>query len=199
MDEVQKKQQNLEKLGSKGYSAAELDILQFGNVSKARNVAAFGDSKNKDLYLGFVWAKFPLEKSWKRYYARVQNSCIYFCKSVESNDFQVCYMIYNSSIELMQMRVGEWDARFHETLVIKHDFDTDWLLLVLEELERQTHKIAFDLKIQALEYTKDNFNNVAPPNQTNRYSFGKLLVKVRGLYNVANVGKMFFRLKMGPF
>ena len=91
MNEVQKKQLNLEmnekQVGSKGYSAAELDILQFGNVSKARNVAAFGESKNKDLYLGFVWAKFPLEKTWKRYYARVQNSCIYFCKSVESNDF----------------------------------------------------------------------------------------------------------------
>ena len=78
MNEVQKKQMNLEmnekQVGSKGYSAAELDILQFGNVSKARNVAAFGESKNKDLYLGFVWAKFPLEKTWKRYYARVQNS-----------------------------------------------------------------------------------------------------------------------------
>ena len=45
------------------------------------------------------------------------------------------------------MRVDEWDQKTHETLVIKHDFDTDWLLLVLEELERQTSKITFDLKI----------------------------------------------------
>lgn len=64
----------------------------------------------------------------------------------------------------MKMRVPEWDQKTHDTLVIKHDFDTDWLLLVLEELERQTSKITFDLKIQALEYSKDNVTNVAPPN-----------------------------------
>jgi hypothetical protein len=46
--------------GNKGYSQAEIDILQFGNVTKARDIAAFGESKNKDLFLGFVWAKFPL-------------------------------------------------------------------------------------------------------------------------------------------
>jgi hypothetical protein len=56
-------------------------------------------------------------------------------------------MIYNSSIELMKMRVSEWDGKQHDTLVIKHDFDTDWLLLVLEELEKQTNKISFDLRI----------------------------------------------------
>jgi hypothetical protein len=50
-----------------------------------------------------------------------------------------------------------------------------------------------------LEYSKDNVTNVAPPNQTNRYSFGKLQIKIHGLYNVANIGKLFFRLKMGPF
>lgn len=60
MNEVDRKQKNIDSaLGSKGYSNAELELLQFGDVTKARNVAAFGESKNRDLYLGFVWAKLP--------------------------------------------------------------------------------------------------------------------------------------------
>ncbi len=82
----------------------------------------------------YRWVKLPLKKYWQRYYARVQNSCIYFCKSIETNDFQVCYMIYNCSIDMMKMHVPEWDNRMHDTIIIKHDFDTDWLLIVLEEL-----------------------------------------------------------------
>ena len=72
MNEVDRKQKNIETvLGSKGYKNAELDLLQFGNIDKARNVAAFGESKNRDLYLGFVWAKLPGKQYWTRYYARV--------------------------------------------------------------------------------------------------------------------------------
>jgi len=37
------------------------------------------------------------------------------------------------------------------------------------------------------------------PDQTNRYPFGKLHIKVLGLFHVPNIGKLFFRLKMGPF
>jgi hypothetical protein len=47
-------------------------------------------------------------------------------------------VIYNSSIEFMKLRVNEWDGRMHDTLIIKHDFDTDWLHLVLEDQEKQT-------------------------------------------------------------
>ena len=133
MNEVDRKQQNIDNaLGNKGYTTAELELLQFGNVDQARNIAAFGESKNRDLYLGFVWAKLPGKQYWTRYYARVQNSSIYFCKSVESNDFQVCYVIYNASIEMMKLQITEWDGNMHECMIIKHDFDTNWLLLGLQ-------------------------------------------------------------------
>ena len=38
-----------------------------------------------------------------------------------------------------------------------------------------------------------------PPDQTNRYSFGKVHVSVKGLDHVPNIGKLFMRLKLGPF
>ena len=37
---------------------------------------------------------------------------------------------------MMNMQVPEWDGKNHECMIIKHDFDTDWLLLALEELEK---------------------------------------------------------------
>jgi hypothetical protein len=77
-----------------------------------------------------------LTEGWQRYYARVQNACIYFCTSVESNDFQACYVIYNCTVDLMRLTVGEWDNRLHQVLVIKHEYDTEWLLVALEEKER---------------------------------------------------------------
>ena len=86
----------------------------------------------------FRWAKLPLVGKWQKYFARVQNSCIYFCSSVESNDFPACYVIYNCSLEMMRLPVPEWDTLLHRTIVVKHDYDTEWLLLVLEEHERHT-------------------------------------------------------------
>lgn len=36
----------------------------------------------------------------------------------------------------MLLTVGEWDNRLHQVLVIKHEYDTEWLLVALEEKER---------------------------------------------------------------
>jgi hypothetical protein len=65
MNEVERKKQNIDLLSStqgkappmpsgKGYSEAEMELLQFGNINRAKRAAAFGVSKNKDIYLGFV-------------------------------------------------------------------------------------------------------------------------------------------------
>ncbi len=45
-------------------------------------------------------------------------------------------MIYNCTIDMMRMQLPDWDNRMHDTIIIKHDFDADWLLIVLEELEK---------------------------------------------------------------
>ena len=37
------------------------------------------------------------------------------------------------------------------------------------------------------------------PDQTNRYSFGKLYIRIKGLDKTPNIGKLFFRVKLGPF
>jgi len=33
----------------------------------------------------------------------------------------------------MHLNVNDWDKKTHRILVIKHDFDTEWLLIALEE------------------------------------------------------------------
>ena len=37
------------------------------------------------------------------------------------------------------------------------------------------------------------------PDETNRYSFGKVRLKIKRLKNIPNIGKLFFRIKCGPF
>jgi len=96
----------------------------------------------------------------------------------------------------MQLRITDWDHRVHPTLLIRHDFDTDWLLLALEENERDTLELAARLEFKALEFSKES---MSLPDQTNRYSFGKLHLHVKGLEHVPNLGKLFFRVKLGPF
>lgn len=59
-------------------------------------------------------------------------------------------------MDAMRMTIAEWDGKYHDCLIIKHDFDTDWLILALEELEQQTLKIYSKLKIHALEYSKES-------------------------------------------
>ena len=37
---------------------------------------------------------------------------------------------------MVQMIVTEWDGRNHDCMIIQHDFDTEWLVLALEEMEK---------------------------------------------------------------
>lgn len=117
---------------------------------------------------------------------------------METNDFIACYVIYNCSIQIMRLPVSEWDGRMHHVLIIRHDFDTDWLLLVLEENEKDTIEVSAKLELKALEYSKESMASKMP-DQTNRYSFGKVYVRIRGLDHMPNIGKLFFRVKLGPF
>lgn len=180
------------------------EVMQFGTKEQKRNAIIFGQVKNKDVYLGNVWAKLPRVDSssyggvWKKYFARVQNSCIYLCPSVESNDFQACYVIYNCTIQTMKLPIPEWDGRQHNVLIIKHDFDTDYLLMALEDSKRDVNEISASLELKALEFSKESMQGKIP-DQTNRYSFGKLYVRVKGLDHTPNIGKLFFRVKLGPF
>ena len=53
--------------------------------------------------------------------------------------------------------------------------------------------------MKALEYHKESSINVKGPDSTNRYAFGKIHVRIKGLSNTPNIGKLFFRIRMGPF
>ena len=140
--------------------------------------------------------KLPLTEKWARYYARIENSCIYFCKSIETNDFAACYVIYNCTIDTMRMRLPEWDNKEHLTLIIKHEFDTEWLLLIFEEFEKQFFDKRKQLLAKSLVYSKECMDK---PDQTNRYAFGKVHVRITGIDNIPNIGKLFFKIRLGPF
>jgi hypothetical protein len=96
----------------------------------------------------------------------------------------------------MRMKVPEWDNKEHQTLIIKHDFDSEWLLLVFEEFQKQFSEKRKQLLAKSLEYSKATMDK---PDQTNRYSFGKVHLRVNGIDNIPNIGKLFFRVRLGPF
>jgi hypothetical protein len=62
----------------------------------------------------------------------------------------------------MKLPVRDWDGRMHNVLIIKHDFDTDWLLMVLEENEKDTVEVSANLELKALEYSKESMASKMP-------------------------------------
>lgn len=62
----------------------------------------------------------------------------------------------------MRLPVPDWDARLHNVLIIKHDFDTDYLLLALENTKLDICEISASLEIKALEYSKENMGGMIP-------------------------------------
>jgi len=36
-------------------------------------------------------------------------------------------------------------------------------------------------------------------NETNRYAFGKIQIKIKQLCDVQNIGKLFVRVRLGPY
>lgn len=79
---------------------------------------------------------------------------------------------------------------------IKHEFDSDLLLIILEEFESSFHDKYKLLQIKALEYSRETMSLV---NETNRYSFGKVHLKINGIDNITNMGNLFVRIRADPF
>ena len=81
-------------------------------------------------------------------------------------------------------------------MIIRHEFDSEWLLLMFEENEDKFYEMRKQLLAKSLECSKENMER---PDETNRYSFGKVRLKIKRLKNIPNIGKLFFRIKLGPF
>eukprot|EP00347_Sterkiella_histriomuscorum_P002460 403368062 len=121
--------------------------------------------QNRDIHIGYCWVKFPLSNQWQRLFARVQDSCIKFCKDVQVNEFLTSYVIYNCLIDTIKIKIPEWDNKAHLAMIIKHEFDAEWLLLAVED-EKQFYNKQYDLALlqwkpeeQKLQY-KTNTNSV---------------------------------------
>jgi len=75
----------------------------------------------------------------------------------------------------MTYRIQEWDNKEHQVIVIKHDFDSDCLLMALDEYNNLFDEKRKKLIAQSLESCKESMEEV---NLSNRYSFGKIHLKV---------------------
>jgi hypothetical protein len=96
----------------------------------------------------------------------------------------------------MTLKVPEWDNKEHPALVVKHEYDSEWLLIVLEEFQKYFRDKRKQLVAKSLEYSKASMEVI---NETNRYSFGKIRIRIKSLENCPNIGKIFIRIKLGPF
>ena len=62
----------------------------------------------------------------------------------------------------MKLPIPEWDGRQHKVLIIKHDFDTDYLLMALEDPKRDVGEISASLEMKALEFSKESMQGKIP-------------------------------------
>jgi hypothetical protein len=92
--------------------------------------------------------------------------------------------------------VPEWDGKVHQAMIMRHEFDNDWLLLALEDYEKDFNTKRKELLGKSLECSKDSMEVI---NETNRYAFGKILIRIKQIAATPNLGKIFIRLKCGPF
>lgn len=74
------------------------------------------------------------------------------------------------------MKIPEWDNKKHLTMVIRHEFDSEWLLIAPEVNEREFYTKRKELLTKSLEYSKNSMETI---NETNRYSFGKVFVRIK--------------------
>ena len=81
-------------------------------------------------------------------------------------------------------------------MIIRHEFDNEWLLLALEDYEKDFFTKRKELLAKSLEWSKDTMDTI---NETNRYAFGKVLLRIKQIFDTPNLGKIFCRVRIGPF
>ena len=114
---------------------------------------------------------------------------------MQINEFIASYVIYNCLIETIKIRIPEWDNKSHPCMIIRHEYDSDWLLLAIEDDKAFSQKRK-DLLAKSLEHSKITMDTI---NETNRYAFGKIKIRLKHLFDCPNIGKLFVRIKLGPF
>ena len=95
----------------------------------------------------------------------------------------------------MQLPIAERGTKTYDVLMIKHQFDKDYLLMSFEEEEAPLEKRFKDLTMRSLEIS----SNMQGLDETNMYSFGKLRLKLIDLKNLPCSSTFFVRVSSGPF
>jgi hypothetical protein len=145
--------------------------------------------------LGYMWVRLPESQSWHRLYVRYNNACLLFCRKVDKNEFVCCYVLYNSTISRMRLYFDK-DGKEEDIIKIKHEYDTDYLLLILDEYKKMFGEIYDFLLERSIAYSKDIMSLV---NETNRYSFGKIHIRINTLNFFPCSGSIFVKIILSPY
>lgn len=82
-------------------------------------------------------------------------------------------------------------------MIIQHEYDSDYLLLALEEFEPSFLEKFRLIRSKSFEHSKETMEVVT---ESNRYSFGKVHLKITYLDNAnTNFGNIFLRIKLKPY
>lgn len=145
--------------------------------------------------LGYMWVRLPESQSWYRLYVRYCNACLLFCRKVDKNEFVSCYVLYNSQISKMKIYFDK-EEKEQDIIRIKHDYDTDYLLLVLDEYQKMFSEIYDFMLERSILHSKDSMSLV---NETNRYSFGKIHIRINTLSFFQCSGSLYVKIICPPF
>lgn len=80
--------------------------------------------------------------------------------------------------------------------MIKHDWDTDYLLMILDEYKNKFNEIYDFLLERSIVNSKQIMSVV---NETNRYCFGKVHLRLNTLTFFPSQGAIFIKISLPPF
>lgn len=49
----------------------------------------------------------PTDEKWQRYIARHKDGNLIFCENIQSNEFKVCYALFDAQFKAMSMPIAD--------------------------------------------------------------------------------------------
>ena len=191
-----------------------LVVEAFKDMYEMKDIES-ADDKDKEYrkpVVGYVWVRLPGKSRWERLYIRVNASSISFCMDIAQQNFAIKYILINCEINIIQMPIPQREVyecktksgKQYNTFVIKHPYDSDNLLVSFEEAKDTPplSQLYRQLVMKSLDRTPDYAGELAcvdELNDTNKFSFGKILVRILQIENLFATSTIFIRIRTGPY
>ena len=159
-----------------------------------------------DTCLGHVFVQFPGQTNWQSFYVMVQDCQLLFYNSMKDSAFKYSYVVNRVTIRKTQKYLGfqetdnesgghKVDLRKIDVLILTHSYDTNVMYLTAPLLFtcKERHPEFQSIVLETLQEKIQNQAEVEPNTGitmdcTNRYSWGKIFVRIKNIINFPYLG-----------